>query len=116
MTDNEDLFKTFNDEIAMAINSHGDEIQSIADLIYAETDETEADLSEILDDIANEIKGQLGTQAANNTNDDNAGNNIFIAEVWVANNICNSTNVRRVAAAYAFLGSEEARQRLGKTE
>lgn len=99
----------FDESIDDALNEHGEEIRKIADRLDAGDD----DLSETLDDIASDIKGDLGAVAANTASDDQAEYAIDAAERWVTDNISNSTSDRRVAAVYAHLGAEGARKRIG---
>jgi len=76
-------------------------------------DEEDGRRSETLDDIISEAKGELGAKAANTAGDDEAEVAIETVERWITNNVYNSTTDRRVAAAYALLGREAARDRLG---
>lgn len=101
----------FDNDIARALDDHGDEIRAIAD----RADEGDDDLSETLDDVANEIKGHLGASAANTATGENAEYAIDAAEHWVTDNVSNSTSDRRVAAVYALLGREAALVRLGES-
>lgn len=97
----------FDEEIDDVLNEHGPEIREIADRV-------DDDLSEILDDVAAAIKSHLGARAANTASDDQAAYAIDAAERWVTDNVSNSTDDRRIAAVYAFLGAEQARERLGE--
>lgn len=104
--------RNFDKEISEHLNTIGDELREVADMV----DKDDGDLSEILDDIASDIKGHLAAKAANSQTSDEAEDADEIIEVvedWVTSNISNSTTDRRVAAAYAFLGREEARKKLG---
>ena len=99
------------DRISNLLNEHGKEIRTIADEVDAEDD---GDMSETLDDIASEAKGHYGALAANEHSDDDDEVVISYVEEWVTNEISNSTTDRRVALAYAMLGRDEARRRLGQ--
>jgi len=99
----------FDRSISDILNTHGDEIRKAADMI----DDEDGDRSHTLDDIICDIKGHLGAKAANNVEDEEAEEAIATAERWTTNNVFNSTTDRRVAAAYAMLGREAARERLG---
>lgn len=99
----------FDVGIDTALNVHGDEIRSIADRL----DAGDEDISETLDEIAADIKGHLGSAAANTAADDQAEYAIEAAERWVTDNVSNSTSDRRVAAAFAFLGADQASNRIG---
>lgn len=110
MTDkNEDIIAGYDQSISDHLNTHGEEIREAADMI----DDEDGDRSETLDDIISEAKGEIGAKAANTVGDDEAENAIETAERWITNNVSNSTTDRRVAAAYALLGREAARDRLG---
>ena len=100
----------FDADIDRAMNEHGAEIRRIAD----RADNGDDDLSSVLDDIASDIKGRLGSDAANLATDEQAEYAIDAAANWVTNTISNSTTDRRVAAVYAFLGAENAEQILSK--
>lgn len=99
----------FDDEIDAMLNTHGEEIRTLGDRMDAEGGE----MSEVLDDVASEIKGHLGAKAANTADDDQAAYAVDAAERWVTDNVSNSTSDRRIAATYALLGVDGARQRLG---
>ena len=99
----------FDQSISDHLNTHGEEIREAADMI----DDEDGDRSDTLDDIIGDIKSHLGAKAANTVGDDEAEDAIETAERWTTNNVSNSTTDRRVAAAYAMLGREAARERLG---
>lgn len=103
-------FAAFENDIDAALNEHGPEIRTLADRIDAGDDR----LSEAVDDVVSEIKGALGAAAANQGDDAGAEAAIQAAELWVADNVSNSTSDRRVAAVYAMLGVEKARETFSK--
>lgn len=110
MTDkNEDIISGYDQSISDHLNTHGDEIREAADMIDGE----DGDRSETLDDIISEAKGELGAKAANTVEEDKAETAIEMVERWITDNVYNSTTDRRVAAAYALLGREAARERIG---
>ena len=106
MNNDSETIRQFDESISRHLNDNGAEIREAADRLDNEDDTDE------LDDIASEIKGGRGAKAANTVSDDEAEDAIETVERWVTNNVSNSTTDRRVAAAYAFLGREAARERL----
>lgn len=108
-TEDKGTLDLLDDEISDVLTKHGDEIRAIADA--ADGDD---DLSEKLDDIANDAKGHYGAKAANEQTDADAETAIEVVENWIAGEVVNSTADRRVALAYVMLGRTEARQRLGQ--
>ena len=98
----------FDAEIARMLDEHGPEIRTLADRLDGGAD----DLSETVDDIVCDIKGDLGAKAANSASDDDAEYAIAAAERWVTDNVSNSTSDRRIAGVYAHLGLDQARRRL----
>jgi len=105
---NDEPLGRFDDQISAMLTDHKDEIYRYADRL----DKGDQDLSELLDDVADEIKGHLGAAAANAGSDHQAETALEAAERWVAENISNSTGDRRVAGVYALLGVDQARRRL----
>lgn len=109
LADAEEPLAAFDAEVDSMLNNHGPEIRRIADRVDEDTD-----LSDEVDDVMADIKGHLGTRAANQASDAEAIYAIEAASAWVTDNISNSTSDRRVAAVYAFLGVQEARVKLGE--
>lgn len=102
------VIANFDDEIARLLaGGYGGEIRKLADVV----DNAEP-LSHELDDIAEELKGHLGSKAMNQVDEEEADDALDTVDDWVANNVSNSSTSRRIAAAYALLGREEARRRL----
>ena len=92
-----------------AINVHGPEVRVYADRL----DGDDQDLSETIDDLITDIKVELGGDAANTANDDQAEAAIDAVAAWVTDNVSNSTSDRRVAAVFAQHGRDEAVRLLG---
>jgi hypothetical protein len=97
----------FRAQLEMAASLHAAEIDEIAARMDGDDD-----IGLELDEIADEIKGMLGSKAANHLGDVDSEHTIDLAEDWVTDNVSNAADETRIAAAFAALGRDEALRRL----
>lgn len=85
----------------------------IAKLVAAAEDYVD-ELGELLDDIAADLKSSLGADAANGAGaDENSQEKaIFEAEIWVTDNVSNSSLDDRIAGVLWYLGTDEGSDRI----
>lgn len=89
------------------VETHRETISKMTEGCAHDLDES---LSELLDDAAFELKGEIGALLANQVDESEAEGVIAAVERWVASEISNSTLERRIAGLLWLRGAKEGRE------